>query len=218
MFAGHTSCSIGFSLRRLNLMRFYEYLFLQLSDRTKATLGIVIAPFPSTQKSDLWQWLWLSWQGRSFQLLRSSFRIQSLSNFYVKHFIYCQLYWTEKIKEKEAGNCPFKKYWENQFKLALTLLTVSSPSMLRTLEQVFGFKLLPQFFDFDLTGKLLRQSLLENNWELPSCSAATLYYLYGRFLLKKAKQVNHRDYINSSRARESLFELILLNLIDSFRL
>ena len=63
----------------------------------------------------LGQWLWLSWQSGRFRYQRSAVRIQTPANFYRTCIIYCQLYCIEKkkIKEKEAGNGPFKKdYYE----------------------------------------------------------------------------------------------------------
>ena len=37
-------------------------------------------------------------------------RIQSSANFYIGHlYVYCQLYWKDENKEKEAGNDPFLK-------------------------------------------------------------------------------------------------------------
>ena len=48
------------------------------------------------------QW-WLSWQSGLFRYHRSVVRIQSSSNFITEH---CQLFWTDKNKEKEAGNDP----------------------------------------------------------------------------------------------------------------
>ena len=48
------------------------------------------------------QW-WLSWQSGLFRYHRSVVRIQSSSNFITEH---CQLFWTDKNKEKEAGDDP----------------------------------------------------------------------------------------------------------------
>ena len=59
------------------------------------------------------QWLWLSWWRSHFQLQRSAVWIQSSQKFILN--IFCQLYWKDENKEKEAGigQFFFKKMWKN---------------------------------------------------------------------------------------------------------
>ena len=58
------------------------------------------------------QWLWFSWLSDCFWFQRSPARIQSSTKIILD--IYCELYWKDENKEKEAGKAHLKKTfsWE----------------------------------------------------------------------------------------------------------
>ena len=65
-----------------------------------------------SERMNLGQGLWLSWQNGRFWYQRSTVQIQILVNFNKKHLFTFQLYYIEKTnikKEKEAGNGHFIK-------------------------------------------------------------------------------------------------------------
>ena len=86
-------------------------IFKRLSpwaDRPLQTFSITRTRSKYNNLTDFGQWLWLSWLSSRFQYQRSEVRVLSSAKFTL-NIVYCQLYWKDKNKDKEAGNGPFLK-------------------------------------------------------------------------------------------------------------
>ena len=70
-----------------------------------AVAAINYMSFPLPNDMYVGQWLWLSWQSSRFRNQRSAVRIVSLAKFLL-NIVYCQLYWKDENKEKEAESGP----------------------------------------------------------------------------------------------------------------